>query len=335
MTEFTNLRDLTNWVLSRPKGESKILIIRSVYKVVEQTVQPAKPHKTARTFLGIKAKLSLEEQASDEYFPTPDSRITLKEGLVFDLDNPVDLKDWNWVMYSSCLAANRSQTTSDRNALFFVEMPDYQAKRKVSKYKTKAKAFAHLEHLEVSTKREMAKLLGASILGMSESQVESYLYREADSDAGAKRIIELAESDDFFYRTIISDGITKGVIYRQNNAWYYSNYALGVIEDDILRYMKNPAKETIVKSLIINVKGGELQEMYGQQAEELAAKSQMSLEEKLDIDVHPNHPGVDPETMEVLDGPLVTKEDTPATTPKKRTATRTTRSSNSTSKAKK
>jgi len=209
--------------------------IRSVFgKMKEYHFQPGKQKNGARfpfvkpvrydSYGNREMIMSDEERNSPDSagFLAEDEDIVVTDGTTFDLSDLRQRNIWESIKDSDIIVPTRDAKDSHGNlyidgdkmrygvAELYVEIPGAETERSVSKKKKIIQAWTYIEHDSKNGRLTKCKLLGKFMENSPDSDVEDYLYKEAEMKPD--RIIELYTSGDVALRLLVIDARQKGVI---------------------------------------------------------------------------------------------------------------------------
>ncbi len=245
---FKDLREFTQYIKGLPAGEKKITL-RNISKVTTYVVQP--PVDGNGKYLGgvkVKEMISRAEAESGRYIPTPESKVKLEEGTVFDLDDEIQGKDWEWVQYLDCIALTKGDALSNKHVSFYIELPEMEAVRKLGKFEAKKKAYDLVANIPTDELVEAAMSMGLLVEGYSPSQIRTLLYDKADSDA--EKLARTLEDPDYAIVLTYLKAKKMGVIIYQDQMYRYGDITLGFTESQVKEFLKDrKANKEIVESI--------------------------------------------------------------------------------------
>ena len=127
--DFTEIDQFESATMS-----NKVIEVKSVYKTGKHTIQPAFNSNTG-WYAGV-ARLSEEEKKGMTYFVTVgetdksrahlNTKLALKDGLIFDLNKEVDALNWKWVRECKEVAMSFKEAQAGK-ALFYVHIDGREA----------------------------------------------------------------------------------------------------------------------------------------------------------------------------------------------------------------
>jgi hypothetical protein len=177
-----------NEVLEAPQvAQKKKVILLRAYR--PKTQMPAKvsplEDKAGRIYTGQGEDGyydQLTEQAKKDmrYCIHPTTVVTLTDGKIFDLNNPIDEANWKWIQKHPYVALDFKKGKAN-NAIFYVEDPAAQAKERVERTRKIDEARWMVRSLALEKKRRAAKILGlVSADSFEEDQLLDWLLSSAD-----------------------------------------------------------------------------------------------------------------------------------------------------------
>jgi len=257
------------------QANENLIVIRSVYKVTEMLVEPAKHPITGRypecvRMVDSNGNLVLSDADRKKdmgLFIPEDKVIRIFDGKTFDMNDPYQANEWEAIKYSKRIAKARDEKDEygnlviDGNAArygaaeFYVEIPGLEAKT-ISTKKRKiheAESYVYADTYEgLYTK---ARVLGMMVKGLSQSEVEQMLIKQAQ--IRPDQVKDLYEGKETYYRILFVDAQDKNVIKKRDNLFYYGDLLLGSNEDTVIAYMRNPDVRTIMDTIRAEVYGEE------------------------------------------------------------------------------
>lgn len=247
--------------------DNDIVILRSVFGKVGQsyTFNPCANRQTGMMPDCVRSVnsngdmiLSEQDKQSGKIFIKETEDIVVTDGTVFDLKNPLQLAKWEAIKNSPLIASERF--ARDKNgdlivdgghkkygiAVLYVERPGQITQHKVSKAKiiNKALNFVFSDNIEGHITK--CKLLGKNMKNSYPSDVEDYLVEYAKRNP--QKIIDLYTGSDTEIRMLFIDAVNKGVIREKDGVFMYGDkIAMGVTDDAVVSFMKQPANQKVVK----------------------------------------------------------------------------------------
>ena len=271
------LNDLTDEQVSHGTPEDKIIIIKSIFsKEAKMKLQPTKDAFTGR-YQGIETNLSDMEKMNRGYIPEISSSITIKDGLTFNLNDPQDAADWEWVKHSRHIADDfeSAQSTGLSEAWFYVFRPGAESKKRLDSMKEEMDLLNKIMDDSETNLYNRVRLLGIDMTGQPLSDVKEYLMTAAKDPNRRREIKDVYTNADISLKLMLYHGIDKEVIEFDGFMYKYGDILLGTTEDLALKYLGNPLNVGVVKEMedAIYPKKGEGKEAPDPLAKARAAKA--------------------------------------------------------------
>lgn len=259
-------------------NNDNLIVIRSVYKITEMLVEPAKHPKTGRYPECVRLVdsngnmiLSDADRKKDINLFIPENHVVkIFDGKTFDLNDPYENAEWEAIKYSRRIQKARDERDEHGNlvidgnaarygqAEFYVEIPGLEA-REASKRKRKihsAEAYVYGDVYEGLVTK--AKVLGLFVQGLTHSEIEQMLIKHAQTRSD--QVIDLYEGKETYYRILIVDAVEKRTIIKRDSLYYYGDILIGSTEESVIAWMKDPERKTIMDTIRAEVYGEEYSE---------------------------------------------------------------------------
>ena len=249
--------------------DSDKIILRSVFNKADIKVycNPAKEPKTNQYPKCVKSVnaagdliLSQEELSSGNIWIKENEVFVLQDGITFDLKDPYDRAKWDAVRYNPLIADARDAKDSNGNLLIdgspvrygvaelYIERPELEATKRVSKKKLLLKAWSYIDEDEKGVEGRImkAKMLGRDVSGMSDSDVTEYLLSYAETKP--EMIIDLYTSPNTPIRMLLIDAKEMHLIYYKNGIYTYGdNVMLGATDQAAVAWLSDPSHKYTLK----------------------------------------------------------------------------------------
>jgi len=237
--------------------ETKLIEIKSIYKNGKTTVQPVRDPLSG-WYKGV-PRLSENDKRELKFWAEPDSKFTLKEGVVIDLNREDHKVIWEWLRYQPCLAQSYEQCQSRPEAEFYIHIRHKEAAKNLSRKKTKFKAMEYI-HTDNPTNYPMrVKLLGINMDGEDPVVIEDFLLERAESDPSA--IIKLYEDKFIAIRMLLMEAIEKRkVTIEPSGAYRYGTMFMGMSEESAVDWLNNSENASVVRLLEEDVRPKRIKE---------------------------------------------------------------------------
>lgn len=198
-----------------------------------------------------------------DYFIPEDLQITVVDGTTFDLNNPYQAHLWECIKDSHLIAPERDAKDEHGNLLIdgdirrygqaelYIERPGIEAERRNSRKRTLNKAYSYIMNDSTEHRKTICKLLGKSMKNAPDSDIEDYLYQIAEKDANI--IIDIYTSSDQALKLLLIDAKQRRIIQNKSGVFMYSDTALGVTDEAVILFLKDPKNKAIFDSLKFEV----------------------------------------------------------------------------------
>jgi hypothetical protein len=245
--------------------EDEKIVIRSVYKITRQWMEPCPDPNTGR-YPDIVKKvdsrgdmiLSESEKNSGKVFIAENERIEIYEGKTFDLTNPYDYAWWEAIKNSRKIAMDRKyknhlgefvidgNTKRYGTAEFYVERPGVEAKQKIERRRLVHQAEQYVLSDTVNGIQQKVRLLEKPMKGIPFEEVQEYLLGLCTTDPNS--VLNLYTGSDMQLRILLLDAIDKKVIIHKNKEVYYygESTVLGSKQESVIEWMKNPNNKRLL-----------------------------------------------------------------------------------------
>lgn len=244
------------------------ITLRSPYKVKEYHFQPLKGangmnlpfvKKVRYDHNGNSEMILSEAERNDPdsvYFIPEDMDIVVTEGTTFDLDNPYEKNLWEAIKDSELIAPTRDSRDANGDLIIdgnryrygraelYVDIPGEQSERSVKKRMLVTKAWMYIEQDSVDGRLTKCKLLGKNLKHAPSSDVQDYLYTEAEKNP--EKIIDLYTNGDTALKLLCVDAKEKGVVKKVGGLYTYGDSVLGATDDAMILFFKTAANKAIL-----------------------------------------------------------------------------------------
>ena len=244
------------------------ITLRSPYKVKEYHFQPLKGangmnlpfvKKVRYDHNGNSEMILSEAERNDpmsQYFIPEDMDIVVTEGTTFDLDNPYEKNLWEAIKDSELIAPTRDSRDVNGDLIIdgnryrygraelYVDIPGEQSERSVKKRMLVTKAWMYIEQDSVDGRLTKCKLLGKNLKHAPSSDVQDYLYTEAEKNP--EKIIDLYTNGDTALKLLCVDAKEKGVVKKVGGLYTYGDSVLGATDESMILFFKTAANKGIL-----------------------------------------------------------------------------------------
>ena len=223
--------------------DDRVIKLKSVFKSNKVSVQPV-PDGMG-WYKGVK-RLSESDKKDLKYWAEKDSRVVIKDGTTFNLNNPADKVTWDWVKHSSAIAETEELCQLSDVAEFYIHVEEEEASNEVALVEKELKALSYINEDSPSNYTQRVALLGVDMDGASTSLLKQYLYTVAKS--APEKIIKIYEAKDISLRLLLLKAIKKGIVQVDASGMYrYGNNILGMSEDTTVAWMLDIDHKDIVE----------------------------------------------------------------------------------------
>ena len=244
------------------------ITLRSPYKIKEYHFQPLKGKngmnlpfvkKVRYDHNGNSEMILSEAERNDpdsQYFIPEDLDIVVTEGTEFDLDNPYEANLWEAIKDSELIAPTRDSRDSNGDLIIdgnkyrygraelYVDIPGEQSERSVKKRMLITKAWQYIEDDSADGRLTKCKLLGKNLRNAPSSDVQEYLYTEAEKNP--EKIIDLYTNGDTALRLLCIDAKEKNVVKKVGGLYTYGESILGATDDAMILFFKTASNKAIL-----------------------------------------------------------------------------------------
>ena len=235
--------------LENGTATEKVIVLKSIYKQGRLTLQPVFDPKI-RWYMGVE-RLSEEDKKGLTYWVEPSSKIRLEEGTEFNLNDPIDKLNWQWVKHSPRIAASFEDAQRSKVALFYVHVEEDEARTSVN---TTSKLFEALKFVmedDPTNYVDRARLLGVDMKGSKPLVIKDYLLSEAKREPGI--VVDAYTSNTVSLQLLFYKGLDAGFIKSDNGVYKYGSQILGVSIDASVAFMQASGNSSLVKQLEIEI----------------------------------------------------------------------------------
>lgn len=245
------------------------VVLRSVFNKsgIKIYCNPARNPKTNRFPDCVKSVnsngdmiLTQEELSSNKVWIKENEEFIIEDGTTFDLNDPYDRAKWDAIKYNPLIADARDARdakgdllidgTPDRYGIaeLYIERPDQEATKRVTKEQKIIKALNYVNEDEKGNlgRTMKCKMLGRSVVGMSDSDILEYLFKYAKSNPDL--IMDLYTSPNTPIRILLIDAKESHIIYYKNGMYTFAdNVILGSTDQAAVAWLSDPQHKATLK----------------------------------------------------------------------------------------
>lgn len=194
-----------------------------------------------------------------DYFIPEDLEITVVDGTTFNLNDPYQAHLWECIKDSHLIAPEREAKDEHGNFLIdgdirkygqaelYIERPGVEAQRRVDKVRLVNKAYSFILNDTATHRKSICKLLGKNMNNAPDSDIEDYLYQKAEKNPNM--IIDIYTSSDQALKLLLIEAKQKNIIKSKSGVFMYADTALGVTDEAVILFLKDPKNKPIFDSL--------------------------------------------------------------------------------------
>lgn len=215
--------------------------------------------------------MSDKERNSGDPFIAVDRVFTITDGTQFDLNDPYQRVQWEAIKNSPIIAPSRDARDSKGNLLIdgakaegmvaqmrarygvaelYVETPGVEVASRVNRKRKvhDAETYIYEDPKGAEGRVLKARLLGKNMKNVPDSEVTMYLLKLADKDPD--KIIDLYTGTDTALRLLLIEAKERKVIVIKNKVYMFDEIALGVTDDAVIAFFKDPKNSKIVNFIM-------------------------------------------------------------------------------------
>jgi hypothetical protein len=244
------------------------ITLRTIYKTKEYHFQPCKQAnglnlpfvKKVRYNADGESEMILSEAERNDpnsiYYIPEDADIIVTEGTTFNLDDPLENNKWLAIKDSVLIAPTRDAKDENGNLIIdgdkykygqaeiWVDIPGEESEKTVKRKQLIAKAYIYIENDSVDGRLTKCKLLGKNLRNAPASDVQAYLYDEADKNP--LKVIDLYTNGDTALKLLIIDAKERNVVRKKDGLYVYGESVLGATDDALMMYLKTATNKKIL-----------------------------------------------------------------------------------------
>lgn len=244
------------------------ITLRTIYKTKEYHFQPCKQAnglnlpfvKKVRYNADGESEMILSEAERNDpnsiYYIPEDADIIVTEGTTFNLDDPLENNKWLAIKDSVLIAPTRDAKDENGNLIIdgdkykygqaeiWVDIPGEESEKTVKRKQLITKAWTYIENDSVDGRLTKCKLLGKNLRNAPASDVQAYLYDEADKNP--LKVIDLYTNGDTALKLLIIDAKERNVIHKKDGLYVYGESVLGATDDALMMYLKTATNKKLL-----------------------------------------------------------------------------------------
>lgn len=247
------------------------IVLRSTRgKLIVYKIQPAKDPETRMfpehvrrvDYNGDMILLDSDKRRTDKDLPLiPENMsIEIKDGIKFNLANPMDAAYWYAIKNSDFIAESRDSRDEQGNLIIdgsktrygkaelYIERPEQEAEKRISRFTILSNALSCVLESTAAKRLNVAKLFGftgANLL--TDPEITEYLLSIAEKDP--KSVIEKFTDTFISLQILVLDAKEAGVITNVSGIHTYGDTLLGSTVEAVVTTLKEP-KNAKIKEMI-------------------------------------------------------------------------------------
>ena len=194
-------------------------------------------------------------------FIPADMEILVEDGTTFNLDNILERHKWEAIKNSELIVEERGARDEKGNLIidgdknrygraeFWVEKPGEESARRIKRKQLITKANVFIEQDSAEGRATKVKLLGKRMYNAPNSDIQDFLYQKAE--ANPNLIIDLYTGQDQQLRLLFIEATDKNIIKKVSGIFMYGDVRLGVNDDAVIFFFKDPANKQILDEIKI------------------------------------------------------------------------------------
>jgi len=222
-----------------------VIVLKSVYKNGKYTVQPAKD-PVKNWFHGV-PRLSEDQKRNLEFWTTPESKLTLVDGMEFDLNDEIQSANWEWVKHLPCVSMSFDECQKTPSAQFYVHIAGREAREANKTSDLKFKAMKYIMEDSPVEYENRALLLDNDLTGESPEEIKTVLLGIAERQP--TRIIAAYEAKNANIKLLYIKAKQKGILEIKDGVILFGSYILGVNQESAIAFLQTKEHEQILKLL--------------------------------------------------------------------------------------
>jgi hypothetical protein len=223
----------------------QVITLRSITKT-KSTVQPA--YDPAINWYAGVERLAPDDKRDKKYYVEPEvTKLTLEDGISFDMNNLVDKLNWEWVKHLPQVAHSFEEAQTSPTAAFYVYIEGKEALKRNSHKDLQFKAEKYVREDSPVNYEDRALLLGFDMSGENPESLKDFLTDMARRTP--LKVIQLYESKSISINLLFLKARKKGIIVNDKNVLQYGNIALGINENAALAFLMDKENREILDML--------------------------------------------------------------------------------------
>lgn len=227
------------------------------------------PDKTGKLYTGqgkygYLELLTKEERDTMPYIIDENTRIRIEPGKILYLNDPIDAANWAWMQKHPYISLEKEKDSSNRDAVFYVDRPEAEAKEKVTRSKKVVTVKYKIQvELSLAEKVKVASSLGFPGAEHADANIlESWLLSQVDEFPDTvEKLIDPKNKESMEAQAMFHDFLRLGILKKVRGGHYKfggpEGESLGHTEEMAINFMLDPANKDVVlamRSQLLEVK---------------------------------------------------------------------------------
>lgn len=268
---------MENKKVNKPIFNDKVVTLRSIYDKsnIKYYIMPCKDkygqYPSCIKKVDSNGDMIMSDKERDAYaerkaaFYPENKLFEVMSGKTYDLNDIYQAAEWEAIKNCPAIAPSRDAKDANGNyvidgpistpskparngvAELYVDRPGLDTQRRVSHKKLihKAESYIYDDPHGAEGQLKMARILGKDMSNQPIADVVDFLLRVASKNP--QKIIDLYNGSDIQLRLLFIDAKEKHIIYIKDKLYMYGDsIALGVTDDAVIAWMKEPRNKKIV-----------------------------------------------------------------------------------------
>ena len=207
--------------------------------------------------------ISEEEKKKLPYIVTRETVVSIENGDVLNLDDPITAENWKWMQKHPYIALDQEDGLSSRDAVFYVDNPERKAEIHITRDKRVTMAKAKVYAASLNKKIQLAHALGnPGAKAMSVSLLEEWLINKAEETPDT--IVKLLDKDAsarLTAMTLFEDMKRYSMAIRKAGTWRFGDdngIPLGNDDEEVILFLldeKNNEQVYLIQEQLKEKKG--------------------------------------------------------------------------------
>lgn len=224
------------------------ITLRSVFSKEQKVIVDPLWDSQRQWYKGMD-RLSDDQKKKMDFFADENSTAVLQNGKSFDLDDKVGKMQWDWIQWCPVIAEDFAACQKSPRALFYIDNEEREAQKDLSEAETILKAMNYIQTDKPSNYKTRVRLLGLNMDEDPELTIKNYLMKMAQKFDSAHKIIDVYENNELGVQLLFLQARDKNIIQQKNGAFLFGQTVLGISEDSVLEYLKDPANRSVVDQI--------------------------------------------------------------------------------------